>query len=201
MFGLERGNNSFGTILIFAALALVFFAQKGSRKPMRTTVTGADKKEDEKTMGKEATTVLYSRSLGKAEKIQENEVLEGVDLKTDSEEKKEFNVLYSRSLGRASLKRQEKEVEISEQEKPESKTRVIFSRIIKRTVEEKRPHNVLYSRALGKRDKKGQEVVSNEERPEIQTKVHFSRIVKKAGQEEKPVSVLYSRSLASPRKE
>lgn len=197
MFGLERGNNSFGTILILGALALVFFAQKGNKKNLRSTAASAERKEDEETMDREKTKVLYSRSLGSGKKFLEKEVLEGIDLKKEEEEKRPYQVLYSRSLGKDQKKGQEKEVQISDDQQPVSETRVLFSRVVKQNGEEKKPYNVLYSRSLGKSDLKRhiEEEVSFEEERQSKTKVHFSRILNKAGRDEEPVKVNYSRSL------
>lgn len=118
MFGLfERGSRSFSTILLVAALALVFFSQKGGYGPMRSTESGAGKKPDEDTGDSSEATIFYSRTLGKAENIPEKRVLKEVapeksekpetkaqvlfsrKLGQSVKEEKPFNVLYSRSLG------------------------------------------------------------------------------------------------------
>jgi len=196
VFGLERGKNSFGPILILAGLALVFFASKGSKKPLRTPAD-SENKGDERPVEKNSTVVLYSRTLGKADQIPEKKVLEAVDITAGVEEQKPCHILYSRSLGKDRIKGQEEEIQISKEEQPNTETRVYFSRIVKQNREEIKPLKVLYSRSLGKTEllRQAEAEVTYDEERESKAKVHFSRIIKKPGLEEKPVTVLYSRSL------
>jgi len=159
----ERGSRSTSTILLLAALGLVFFSQKGSFGPVRSTATDTNKKDDEDIVDKNGATILYSRVLGKAEKRPEKEVAEAIA-----------------------------------EEKPETKVKVLFSRIVKKAVEDEKPYNVLYSRSLGKAAKRPEKRVAEtvvEEKPETKTQVLFSRIIGKAVEEKKPLNVLYSRSL------
>jgi len=165
VFGLfERGNRSFSTILLIAALALVFFSQKGGLNFMRSSESGTGKKDDENTVEEDGATILYSRVLGKAEEMPQKNVIEAVD-----------------------------------QEKPETMTKVLFSRTLGKAEKEEKT-KVLYSRSLKPIEKlpkkRALETVSEKE-PEMKTQVLFSRIVGKAVEEEKPFNVLYSRSVGN----
>lgn len=165
MFGglFERGSRSFSTILLLAALALVFFSQYGGIGPMRSTAAGTDKKDDEDTAEQNDATILYSRVVGKEAEVPKKRVLEAVVLEKPETttkvlfsrtigkavEEEPYKVLYSRSLEKKEKVQEKKVLEAVAEEKPETKAQVLFSRTLRKAVKEEKPYNVLYSRSLG----------------------------------------------------